>query len=141
MGSRHVKLLLDTHILIWLAEGSDRLSDDSVQCIDEAARTTGLVVSSISFWETAMLAERGRVNLAKPIVDWRSQILRQASIVEQVLTGEIAIESVMLPGELHKDPADRMLAATARVHGYRLGTRDERLLDYGAKGYVHAVEL
>ena len=128
-----MKLLLDTHVLIWLAEGSDELALGSRRAIDAAAAKQGLVVSAISFWEVAMLEERRRISLSLPVTSWRRRVLETTSIVEQSVTGEIAIEAVVLPGELHSDPADRLLVATARVHALRPATRDARLIDYGRR--------
>ncbi len=136
-----MKLLLDTHVLIWLAEGDEQLPESSVRAIDDAAQANGLVVSPISFWECAMLAARGRVSLSQSVLRWRQRILDAGPIDELPMTGEIAIESVLLPDGLHKDPADRLLVATARTHGLVLGTRDARLLAYGKQGHVNVRRL
>jgi PIN domain nuclease of toxin-antitoxin system len=131
-----LKILLDTHVLIWLAEGLDELSASPRQQIERAALKDGVAVSAISFWETAMLARRGRIALSQPLSVWRQRLLAHSGIIELPVDGEVAIESVELPGDLHPDPADRLLVATARVHGCKLATRDRRLLDYSAAGHV-----
>ena len=136
-----MKLLLDTHALIWLAEGSQELSPESRRTIDDYAAKDGLVVSAISFWEVAMLDNRGRIALSSPIQAWRVFILNAPEISEVPVDGATAIESRRLPGELHGDPADRLLVATARSYGYRLATRDRRLLDYGAQNYVKVLAI
>jgi len=134
-----VKLLLDTHVLIWLAEGLKDLRPRSRRTLERAAGREGLAVSAISFWEVAMLRRRGRISLSTPVLDWRRQVLAGPGITEEAVSGEIAIEAVHLPGELHADPADRILVATARVLALRLITRDERLLAYGKAGNVNVL--
>ncbi len=136
-----MRLLLDTHVLIWLAEGHADLPVASRDLIDRAASKDGLAVSSISFWETAMLAHRGRIVLSQPLAMWRTRVVSVPGLAELPLEGDVAIEAVELPGELHPDPADRMIVATARVFGLRLATRDRRLLAYSAAGHVSAVEV
>jgi PIN domain nuclease of toxin-antitoxin system len=131
-----VRLLLDTHILVWLAEGTEDLPQVSRDQIDRAAAGAGIAVSAISFWEAAMLAQRGRISLSQPLGSWRQQVVSQPGIIELPIDGEVAIEAVQLPGNLHPDPADRLLAATARIHGCCLATRDQRLLAYGAAGHL-----
>lgn len=131
-----MRLLLDTHVLIWLTEGDRALPRASCELLDSAAVEVGLAISSISFWEVAMLERRSRITLGLPVPLWRKRVLAMQGIVEAPVTGDEAIESVLLPGDLHGDPADRMLVATARLHGWCLVTRDERLLKYGKAGHV-----
>jgi PIN domain nuclease of toxin-antitoxin system len=134
-------LLLDTHVLIWFAEGTADLGRPQRELIDRSAAADGLSVSAISFWEVAMLAERGRLSLAQPVDVWRSRVLAAPGVVEAPVTGEVGIESVRLPGGLHDDPADRMIAATARLNGWRLATRDKRLIAYGKAGHARVVAV
>ena len=68
-------LLLDTHVLVWLAEGLPSLSETSRDLIDRAARKEGLAVSPISFWEIAMLHSRQRITLSLPVLLWRELVL------------------------------------------------------------------
>lgn len=136
-----MRLLLDTHVLIWLSEGLEMLPVRACEDIDAAAARHGLAVSAITFWEVAMLQARGRLALTVPVETWRQRVLAQPSLIEIDVSGEIAIEAVQLPGALHPDPADRMLAATARVRGMRLATRDARLLEYGRAGHVMTLEV
>jgi len=136
-----VKLLLDTHILIWLMEGVDRLPPGSRRKIDAAAAREGIAVSAMSFWEIAMLDSHGRIALSRPVREWRDLVLDAPGVSEIPLSGEVAIESVRLPGDLHGDPADRILVSTARLEGMVLGTRDGRLLGYGNRGHVRTMKL
>jgi PIN domain nuclease of toxin-antitoxin system len=141
VGRSEVKLLLDTHVLIWLAEGLSELPKSSCDLIDQAAQENGLAVSPISFWEVAMLESRRRISLSQPVQRWRQTVLDTSGIVEAALSGEVAIEAVHLPGTLHGDPADRMLVATARLNGWRFATRDSDILAYGASGHLSSVRV
>ena len=136
-----MRLLLDTHILIWLAEGTADLASASVARLEDLTRADGLAVSAISFWEVAMLQERQRITLSLPVRRWREIVLETSGFVEAPLTGELAIESVNLPGKFHNDPADRMLVATARLNGWTLATRDDRILSYGNAGHVDVLHV
>jgi len=136
-----LRLLLDTHVLVWLVEGLETLPEASREIVDEAARTHGVAVSAISFWEVAMLGARRRISLSKPIGEWREQALAAPGLDEVAITGAVGIEAVQLPGQFHDDPADRLIVATARLNGMRLATRDARLLRYGAAGHVVTLEV
>jgi PIN domain nuclease of toxin-antitoxin system len=134
-------LLLDTHVMVWLAEGMPDLPQKSRDLIDLAAREVGLAVSSISFWEIAMLHSRQRISLSLPAQQWRELVLENPAITEVPLSGEVAIESVLLPGSFHSDPADRMLVATSRLHRWQLATRDREILTYAAAGHVNSIQV
>lgn len=109
--------------------------------LEAATQETGLRVSAISFWEVAMLHRRQRISLSLPVHGWREIVLETPGFIEAPLSGDEAIASVNLPGELHNDPADRMLIASARLHGWTLATRDDRILEYGRAGNVNVLEL
>jgi PIN domain nuclease of toxin-antitoxin system len=134
-------LLLDTHCWLWAQLGLiQRLSKAALQAIRSAESDGNLRISVISIWELAMLENRGRVALPMNIRTWVDQALSKPGIAVSPLTPEIMIESVHLPGELHGDPADRMLTATARVLGATLVTKDDRLLRYSKQRHVRALE-
>ena len=134
-------LLLDTHCWLWAQLGLiQRLSKAALQAIRSAESDGNLRISVISIWELAMLEERGRVALPMNIRTWVDQALSKPGIAVSPLTPEIMIESVHLPGDLHGDPADRMLTATARVLGATLVTKDDRLLRYSKLRHVKALE-
>jgi PIN domain nuclease of toxin-antitoxin system len=134
-------LLLDTHCWLWAQLGmTQQLSRIAVSAIRDAESAGGLLVSVISVWELAMLEKRGRIGLPRNIRDWIADALRQPGVSVAPLTPEIAVESVNLPGDLHGDPADRMLVATARVMSARLLTKDDRLLRYSQRHHVRALE-
>jgi PIN domain nuclease of toxin-antitoxin system len=134
-------LLLDTHCWIWAQLGLiQQLSRAALQSIKDAEREGNLRISVISIWELAMLEKRGRVALPMNVRMWVEQALSKPGIAVAPLTPEIAIESVHLPGEIHGDPADRMLVATARVLGAKLVTKDARLIRYSRQRHVRALE-
>ena len=121
-------ILLDTHTLLWLDQGLPRLGPGARQTADKASREGRLAVSAVSFWEAAVLVERGRVELDKPTEVWRLELLR-SGLIEVPLDGRIAITAIGLSG-FHGDPADRFIAATAILNEARLITADRRLLDW-----------
>lgn len=86
MGCGSLRLLVDTHILIWLAEGTVDLAAASLARLENATRADGLAVSAISFWEVAMLQERQRITLSLPVQRWR-EIVEASGFIEAPLTG------------------------------------------------------
>ena len=135
-----MKLLLDTHVAIWLSEGSKRLAPAVRRTIERATRVDGVTISSISFWEVGILAQKGRVTLPQRLAPWRTAILSQPGVDEVPVSSDIAIEAIELPGSMHGDPADRLIVATARITGARLVTADERIVTYGRQGHVIVLE-
>lgn len=134
-------LLLDTHCWIWAQLGLlQNLSRAALQSIKSAEREGNLRISVISVWELAMLEQRRRIALPMNVRTWVEQALSKPGISVAPLTSEIAIESVNLPGDLHGDPADRMLVATARVFGATLLTKDAQLIRYSSQRHVKALE-
>jgi len=90
----------------------------------------GLGVSAISLWEIAKAVEYGRLSLPLPIEDWFLTALAYPGITLLPLTPQIAIESTRLPDLFHKDPADQIIVATARIYNYPLVTFDSKILNY-----------
>jgi PIN domain nuclease of toxin-antitoxin system len=100
---------------------------------DHGAAAVGtLRIAAISLWEIALLASRGRIVLGKSITPWVEEALADPGPAIDPLSPQIAIESHALPDVFHRDPADRMIVATARVTSAVLMTRDRRILDYAA---------
>lgn len=118
-------MLLDTHVLLWLRRGDRRLGQRARTEIDRAWQSSEVAVSAISFWEIALLEARGRVRLEGQVGPWRREQLEQG-VVEIPVDGDIGIRAVSLP-DLHSDPADRLIVATA-LDGHRLVTADQRML-------------
>ena len=120
-----MKLLLDTHIFVWSILEPRRCSRRISKALTSARNE--IWVSPISTWEIITLCRKGRLRLEGGPIVFLSEALGQASIREAPFTNEIALgaEDIILP---HGDPADRLLAATARVHGLTLVTADENLI-------------
>jgi PIN domain nuclease of toxin-antitoxin system len=134
-----MKLLLDTHVLVWLLEDSSRISEVVYAQLQQAAYEDQLLVSAITPWEIAMLAVKGKLRLAREVSDWIEAALGLPGIHLEPLSPPIAVASTQLPGGIHGDPADRILVATARHTGAVLVTADHRLLEYAAQGFVKCI--
>jgi PIN domain nuclease of toxin-antitoxin system len=135
-------LLLDTHIWLWYAEGDGgRLRPAGVKILEQARKTDGLLVSAISVWEIGTLSAKGRIQLSIPLRDWVTKALDGPGIHLAPLDALAAVESTLLPGQAHGDPADRFLIATARTRGMPLATRDKDIIEYGKLGFLRVVEL
>ena len=132
-------LLLDTHVWLWLVAGSSDLSAEARNAIKRATAAGALRIAAISLWEIASLAAHGRIVLGKSIRLWLDEALAEPGPAIDPLSPEIAIESYALPEAFHRDPADRLIVATARVANATLMTRDRRILDYAARGHLTAI--
>lgn len=121
-------VLLDTHVLVWLVEGDERLGHDARRLADAAAKEDTLLVSAMTFWEVAMLARRHRLVLSQPVVGWRQKVL-ELGIAEVAMSGDIGILATELE-EFPPDPADRIIAATAVARGATLTTADTGILGW-----------
>jgi PIN domain nuclease of toxin-antitoxin system len=122
-------ILLDTHIWVWWVDGSPRLTAAQRKHV-EVHETTGLGVSVISCWEVAKLVELNRLELRCSVAEWLEQALTYPGVRLLYLTPRIAVESTQLPGSFHRDPADQMIVATARIRRCPLLTADARILQY-----------
>ena len=122
-------ILLDTHVLIWLDQDNPRLGPTSRTAIDEALAEDDLAVSAITFWEVAMLVAKQRLVIAIPLDQWRRDLIA-GGIRELPLDGRVGLLAADL--ELHRDPADRFVAATATINEATLATADQRLLAWQA---------
>ncbi len=121
-------ILLDTHALIWLVLGSERLGTMARDRCQEMVRTGSAFVSAVSFWEIAILVRKNRFQLAISPAAWREGVLSQG-IVEVPLDGVTAAEAPALP-DFHADPADQFIVATAIRSNAALLTADERILEW-----------
>jgi PIN domain nuclease of toxin-antitoxin system len=107
-----------------------------------AARSTrsGIYVSPFSAWEIGTLLAKGKLRIPLPPELWFESLLALPGVRLARLTPGILLSSTSLPGTPPNDPSDRIMAATARIHGYKLITRDRLLLDYAKQGYMQATE-
>ncbi|MBN9487605.1 MAG: type II toxin-antitoxin system VapC family toxin [Alphaproteobacteria bacterium] len=131
-----MSVLLDTNALIWLLGDNVELGARATEEIEHALRGSRLMTSAASFWEVAMLMEKKRIILDRPVYKWRTDALR-SGIEEVPLDGELAIESVAL-ADLHGDPMDRFIVATAIKMRATLVTSDIRLLAW--KGPISCID-
>jgi PIN domain nuclease of toxin-antitoxin system len=122
-------IVLDTHTLIWWVAGHSDLSKAAKRAIENDLAKEEVMVSSISAWEIAMLVERGRLTLAMDVHQWLATVNKIQGLSFVPVDNEIAIKSVELT-DFHKDPADRMIVATARKFSASLVTRDEKIRGY-----------
>ena len=133
--------MFDTHIWIWYVEGEvAQFARGVEQPIEAAVRRGDVLISAISVWEVAQLEAARRIDLSVDVRAWVARALGFPGVKLRGLAPSIAIESTRLPGEPHRDPADRILIATARLLGAALVTRDERILDYSRKGHVRVLD-
>ena len=130
------KLVLDTHVWLWLMMGSTHLSRTFRQSIEQVQKHHGILISIISIWEIGMLAEKKRIQLDMDPLDWVLQALDFPGIRIVQISSKIAIQSTRLPGTIHGDPADRILIATAHEENGVLVTCDEKLLQYGEDKFI-----
>ena len=128
-------ILLDTCALVWTMN-QDPILPAALKVISGAASVGGLYVSPVSAWEIGLLVRRGKLVLQVAAESYIDRVFRLPGVRVAALTPGIAVRSSYLPGDLHEDPADRLLVATAIVMGLKLITRDRRLLDYGARGFA-----
>jgi PIN domain nuclease of toxin-antitoxin system len=132
-------LLLDTHALIWLADGNRKLGATSKAEIRQAYREDRAMISAITPWEIALLVSKARVTLDKDAMEWIDTALSVPGVRLMPLEPAIAVESTRLPFNMNPDPADRILVATARHFGATLVTADQALLELARRGNFKAL--
>ncbi len=141
MQKKANKVVLDTHVFIWLIQGSKELSLDSRKLIDSFANDHSIYVSAISLWEISMLEKAGRIVLHEPCLQWLKQAIEASGVNIANLTPDIAVESSNLPGDFHSDPADKIIVATARILQAKLITRDAKILKYSQTSHIECIKV
>ena len=126
-----MKALLDTHILIWWLQGDGPLSSAQRRVLDAANADAPLRVSDISLWEIATLHSLGRIRLALPPREWLEKAVAPPLVRRHGISPAIAGEVASLPDSFHRDPADRIIVATARILGATLLTHDRHIVSSG----------
>lgn len=135
-------VLLDTCAVIWLARGI--FPERELPIIVHAGLQGGIFISPISAWEVGLIAHprSGRLPKLQFLPDpkgWFANVMAGPGIKPAAFTPDIAIDASSLPGELHGDPGDRILIATARNTRLPIVTRDEKIIAYGAAGHVQVI--
>jgi len=128
------RLLLDTHIVLWLDTGDEALRPETRGLLDDHWRSGGThCISAITAWEIALLADLGRIELDVAPAAWLTRFLARPGLEPVALTTAAATQAYPLAGLAQRDPADRLLIATAIELGCPLVTYDERILEYAAR--------
>lgn len=122
-------IVLDTHIWVWWVHGEKELTATQDAFIAEH-ETDGIGVSAISCWEVAKLVEYRRLILPCDAAEWFRLAPAYPGVQLLGLTPEIALESTRLPGSFHRDPADQIIVATARIYDCTLLTSDSKIVNY-----------
>jgi len=122
-------ILLDTHTWIWSHSETNLLSDNVLELIQKT-QPDQRAIASISIWEFAMMASRVRIAVRIDPKLWLNNATSMSGLRVMELTAEIAMDSCSLPGEFHRDPADRIIVATARTHNLTLLTKDRKIRKY-----------
>jgi PIN domain nuclease of toxin-antitoxin system len=122
-------IVLDTHIWVWWVHRDPNLTSRQIEWLQQH-EAQDLGVSAITCWEVAKLVEYGRLKLPLSVGDWMEQAFAYPGMRLLPLSPEVAVEATRLPGLFHRDPADQIIVATARIYRCPLLTSDKKLLSY-----------
>ncbi len=123
-------IVLDTHVWVWFISNPELLSKAAKKAIHISMEQKAVCISSISAWEVAMLVAKKRLEFTMDVTDWIAKSERLPFFQFLPVDNSVAVKSVNLPELLHKDPADRLITATAMTIAAPLVTKDQKLLDY-----------
>lgn len=123
--------LLDTHAWVWWINGDRQLAQSVRTALDELPADGRPFLSDISLWEVAMLVTLGRLHLTVPLERWLQRAADPRAVRILPITQAVALEVTRLPKAFRRDPADRVIVATARAHDHSLVTRDRAILRSG----------
>ncbi len=132
-------LLLDTCAAIWISAQQPMALATEEALAKARAQDDTIFVSPITAWEIGLLVSRGRLNLQMTPERWFVRLMQAPGLRLMDLSPSVLIAASFLPGQPPRDPADRVLAATAREYGFQLVTRDRHLLDYAEHGHIQAL--
>lgn len=120
-------ILLDTHVWLWVSLEPRRLSTAATEAIREAMHAGGLAIASVTLWEMAMMLARGLVTVQGTPESWLTSLVDRTGVVVKEITPAVAVLATQFPADFAGDPADRLIAATARADGLVLVTKDGKL--------------
>jgi PIN domain nuclease of toxin-antitoxin system len=123
-------ILLDTHVLFWWISENSKLTLPAIAAIEAEIPGGQILISSMSVWEVTMLVAAGRRTLSVSVPDWIAGFENIAEVTFIPVDNDIAVQSVLLPDGFHKDPADRIIVATARKFGAPIITADQKIRSY-----------
>ena len=133
-------ILIDTQALVWLVEANSRLGIKAKIIIEEERAGGGVMIAPISVWEASMLVDKDKISLSRPVREWFEAVLAVPGFGLADLTVAIGADAGSLPGDIHGDPADRIIIATARALGCPVLTADRKILAYAAVGHLQAID-
>lgn len=133
-------IVIDTHALVWLIQGDERLGRTARDIAAQSQAAGTILIPSIVPWEVSMLVGKDRMALGLPVNEWFDRVLASRGFAMAPLECQMAIDAGMLPGAIHGDPADRIVIATARYLRLPLLTADRRICDYGEDGHVAVID-
>jgi PIN domain nuclease of toxin-antitoxin system len=119
--------VLDTHVWVWWMLGDPSLSKAEREALDDLPAAARPVISDISLWEFATLVDLGRIEIQMPVQDWLQIAASPGTVKVQAITPAIVAEMNRLPASFHRDPADRLIVATARSLKLPLATMDRKI--------------
>lgn len=134
------KIVLDTHILIWILLEPAKLSKSVISIITEAQENNNIFISSITLWEIAMLIHKKRINIYERIGDFLGSIVKIDGLNIIELNDRIAAESVILPNGFYGDPADCIIISSTREIRGTLITRDQKIITWAKEAHIKFIE-
>jgi len=133
------ELLIDTCAVLWIGSNAE-ISTEAIKAMDRATdQNNPVFLSPYTAWERCLLASKNRIQLPQSPSIWFSKLLSNSGAKLAELTVDIFIASSYLPNNPPRDPADRIIIATAREYGMTILTRDQKILDYAELGHVNAL--
>lgn len=123
-------IVLDTHALIWWISKPEKLSSKARKEIEKNSKKQEIIISTISTWEIYLLIKNNKLELSQDVDSWIQKVEQLSPVLFVSVDNTIAAKSVNLPEPFHKDPADRIIIATALTIGATLITSDRKILKY-----------